>query len=163
MRVSDRLESTRVTIEERRVHRSWVVAMVGAALAALLLSRIDLKDANVLLEGWSLAMTAIAAASIAFWIFDRRPTLIIDSVGFFDRRTGVETVPWTQIERAERCGVREIRLVLRAPLAAVPKNAAFPTEESRMELLTNAWGLRIGRDELLEMLQEALLERVLHE
>jgi hypothetical protein len=152
-----------VNVETHEIHRSWVAVLVAAGLAYVLLSQVDLEAVTSWLEGWRLAVTLVALSSACFWIFDRRPTLIVDQHGFFDRRTAVDPVPWSQIERAERCGVREIRLVLSQPLEQTPKNAVFGKLSSKTELVTNAWGLRIGYEELVELLQGILLERVLEE
>jgi hypothetical protein len=152
-----------VNVETHEIHRSWVAVLVAAGLAYVLLSQVDLEAVTSWLEGWRLAVTLVALSSACFWIFDRRPTVIVDQHGFCDRRTGVDPVPWSQIERAERCGVREIRLVLNQPLEQTPKNAVFGKLSSKTELVTNAWGLRIGYEELVELLQGILLERVLEE
>lgn len=152
-----------VDVEAREVHRSWGAVLGAAVLAYVALSQIGHEPVDSWLGGWRLAVAVLAIFSISARVFDRRPTLIVDPYGFQDRRTGVGAVPWSRIERAERCGVREIRLVLNQPLERAPRNGVLGRRSSKTELLTNAWGLSIGYEELLELLQGILLDRVLHE
>jgi len=151
--------------ETREVHRSWVAVLGGAGLLAFLFTRLEFSWTPGWLGGWELGLALIAVISGLFWFLSRQPTLVIDEHGFSDRRTQAGTIPWSQIERVERCGVKEVRLVLNEPLESSPANRRpfSSSEVDRREVLTNAWGLRIGYEELVELLQETLRERLLVE
>lgn len=115
-----------------------------------------------------------AGALLLSWqIIDRRPRLIIDSDGVFDRMTGLGRIVWEDIESAQLqsvVGNHFISLELRDPSLYVMQMSWIRRLGARANTATgfsavslNLTGITVSPEEVLQIVQGYILERKMRE
>ena len=86
-----------------RASRLKYIGLLGIALTLVaggVYAGLQAKATDALVAWGIVAFFGVCAAAFAWQLFDRRPRVVIDDSGVFDRSLRVGTIPWSQIEDA---------------------------------------------------------------
>lgn len=106
------MQADRLVVANSRGRYAWLLllSLVFVAGGALIVLRESGLEAY-LVGGASIVFFGAGAVLFAFELIDRRPRLILDDEGLYDRTLGVGTIPWRDIADGELRSLRSQHFV----------------------------------------------------
>lgn len=101
------MQADRWVVANARGRYAWLLVLSSAfvALGAVIVLRKPGLEAY-LIGGASIVFFGAGVVLFAFQLIDRRPRLILDDEGLYDRTLGVGTIPWRDIAGAHLLSMR---------------------------------------------------------
>jgi len=101
------MQADRWVVANARGRYAWLLLLSSVFVAggALIVLR-ESGLAAYLIGGASIVFFGAGAVLFAFQLIDRRPRLILDDEGLYDRTLGVGAIPWRDIAGAQLLSVR---------------------------------------------------------
>jgi hypothetical protein len=128
-------------------------------------SRVDLGFLYVI--GWvSILFFGACGIAIVKQLFDRRPRLILDDRGIFDRTLGTPLIPWSSIQSANIVQVRRTKFIALLLVDEEDRVAALPAAKRLVSAANRGLGfgrfnlslsaLDVPADQILQVIQEQI-------